>query len=220
MKIPNHIGAALAWRYLTHSLMSGLCVLNEGRAAPRLPDLILDNIPRNEWALSWNYHLWILCYFPLALWLWRKNRAAFVHFLYVGGIISLARGLTIITTGLGPTDGLDTNAGMSLHALARAWWQLVNPLTTLTGGGAHIHLTKDLFFSGHTATTFLLWLYAREEGLGGLALIAHLIVVAIVFLSHLHYTIDVIGAWAITFSLYTLIRRRWPPERLCLNLSR
>jgi hypothetical protein len=35
----------------------------------------------------------------------------------------------------------------------------------------------------------------------------HLLVVASVFLAHLHYTIDVIGAYAITFTLFAL--REW-----------
>jgi hypothetical protein len=35
-------------------------------------------------------------------------------------------------------------------------------------------------------------------------LVGHVLVVASVFLAHLHYTIDVVGAYAITFSLFVL----------------
>ncbi|MBM4380479.1 MAG: hypothetical protein FJ086_14485, partial [Deltaproteobacteria bacterium] len=35
-------------------------------------------------------------------------------------------------------------------------------------------------------------------------LAGHVVVVASVFLSHLHYTIDVVGAYALTFSLFVL----------------
>ena len=35
-------------------------------------------------------------------------------------------------------------------------------------------------------------------------LVGHLLVVATVFLAHLHYSIDVIGAYAITFSVFVL----------------
>ena len=35
-------------------------------------------------------------------------------------------------------------------------------------------------------------------------LAGHVLVVATVFLAHLHYTIDVLGAYAMTFSLFCL----------------
>jgi len=37
------------------------------------------------------------------------------------------------------------------------------------------------------------------------------VVVATVFLSHLHYTIDVLGAYAVTFAIYAA--REWAPKR-------
>ena len=39
-------------------------------------------------------------------------------------------------------------------------------------------------------------------------LVGHVVVVASVFLSHLHYSIDVIGAYAMAFSVYVL-REGW-----------
>ncbi len=211
MRLPNSIGAALVWRYACHGLMLGLALANEARPAPSLPDRVLDALPYVEWIARYNYHLWIAAYLPVALWLWRADRAAFVHFLYVGGVMSLLRGLCVPLTGLGPSLGADVNAGLDPATLWAAWGAVLNPLSTLTGDGAHVHLTKDLFFSGHTATTCLLWLYCRgRPGLGTAALLGHVAVVAVVFLSRLHYSIDVIGAWAITFTVFTLVDRRWP----------
>ena len=209
----DHIAVALIWRYGCHALMLALTLLAEARPAPTLPDTVLAVVPRLDWVARHNYHLWLAAYVPVALWLWRRDRAAFVHFLYVGGLLSLLRGLCVPLTGLGPVTGGDPNAGLEAAALMTAWIDLVNPVSALTGS-ADLHLTKDLFFSGHTATTFLLWLYCRgQPGLGAVALAAHLFVVAVVFLSHLHYSIDVVGAWAITFTLFTLCRRLWsPPE--------
>jgi predicted enzyme related to lactoylglutathione lyase len=110
-------------------------------------------------------------------------------------------------TGLGPPDGQDPNVW--LHgggALFRVWLVLVNPFSTLFGDAAKVYLTKDLFFSGHVSSTFLLWLYCRREGRGlaRAAALGHWATVAVVLLSHLHYTIDVVGAWAITYSLFAL----------------
>lgn len=212
MKRPlDHVAAALLWRYACHALMLGLALINEARPAPTLPDAVLAVTPYVEWIGAYNYHLWLALYVPVALTLWWRDRAAFVHFLYVGGVLSLVRGVCINLTGLGPVDGPDVNAGLDWARGVAAWWNLVNPLPTFQAAGAHVHLTKDLFFSGHTATTFLLYLYARRAGFGRVALAAHLTVVATVFLSRLHYTIDVVAAWAITWVLFRLCIERWPP---------
>jgi PAP2 superfamily protein len=173
------VAVALLWRYACHAAMLYLSLLTEARPAPHV---------------------------PLALLLWRRDRAGFLRFLYLGGWLSLARGLCVGLTVLGPAYGPDVNAGLHGAALLHAWVALVNPFATLFGNAAHVYLTKDMFFSGHASTTFLLWLYCRRQPwLGAAALAAHLATVAVIFLSHLHYTIDVVGAWAITFSLYALV---------------
>ena len=202
--------AALAWRYACHSAMLGLSLLTEGRPAPSLPDIILDRLPRIAWIADHNYWIWLVCYVPAALLLWRRDRPAFLHFLYLGGVLSLVRGLCVGLTGLGPAYGPDVNVELSGEQLLSAWLTLINPFSTLFGDAAQVYLTKDLFFSGHVSTTFLLWLYCRGKGrLGALAAVGHWVTVAVVLLSHLHYTIDVVGAWAVTYSLYVLAER-WP----------
>lgn len=183
--------------------MLGLALWNEARPAPTLPDWVLARVPRVEWIAHHNYHLWLLAYVPPALWLLRRNRARFLEFLWWGGWLSLLRGLCICATGLGPVDGVDVNAGLDAATRWQAWLTIVNPLGALTTDAPHVYLTKDLFFSGHTASTFLLWLYCRgERHLGPAALAAHLLTVGVVFTAHLHYTIDVLGAWAITYALF------------------
>ncbi len=209
---PDRILPALAWRYACHASMLALALFNESRPAPRLTDAVLSVTPYLDWVSAYNYHLWLALYAPVALALWRRDRARFVHFLYVGGLLSLLRGVTINLTALGPIDGPDANAGLDLAQGFAAWLNLVNPLPTLTDGAAAVHLTKDLFFSGHTATTFLLYLYCRPLGrLGGVALAAHAAVVVVVFVSRLHYTIDVVGAWAITYAVFAWTTARWVP---------
>jgi len=206
-RFPDHIGAALVWRYACHAAMLALTLTTEGRPAPTLPDTILSVVPRIDWVAQNNYLLWLGAYVPVGLLLWYRDRALFLRFLWVGGFLSLARGLCVPLTGLGPVAGGDPNAGIASAAALAAWWDLVNPLSALDGA-AHIHLTKDLFFSGHTASTFLLFLYCRRDPrLGPVALVAHALTVAVVLLAHLHYSIDVVGAWAITFTLYSVAER-------------
>ncbi|HXO19192.1 MAG TPA: phosphatase PAP2-related protein [Thermoanaerobaculia bacterium] len=207
----NSVLVALVWRYACHGVMLLLSLSTEGRPAPSLPDTVLDRLPRLAGLERWNYLIWLACYLPPALFLWRRDRRAFLHFLYLGGVVSVVRGLCVGLTGLGPVFGADVNVGLRGAALVHAWLTLLNPLRSLFGDAAHVYLTKDLFFSGHVSTTFLLWLYCRGRGrLGAVALAGHLATVAVVFLTHLHYTIDVVGAWAITYSLFVLAERRWP----------
>jgi hypothetical protein len=204
--------AMVAWRYSAHAAMVALALLNEPRPAPSLPDLVLDAVPRVDWILQHNYHLWLAAYLPVALWLLARDRAAFLRFLWIGGWLSLLRGLMIPLTGFGPVDGRDCNAGASGATLWHAWLAIVNPVTALFTDAAHVGLTKDLFFSGHVSSTFLLWLYCRGRGRGQsllapVALAGHLFVTATVLLGHVHYTVDVVGAWAVTFAVYALVER-------------
>ncbi len=213
----GYLGAAIVFRYLCHSLMLMPVLLNELRPAPTVPDLILGIVPRLDWLAHINYYLWIACYFPPAFYLLYRDRRLFARFIIVDGIISLTRGLMIPLTGLGPPFGSDINA-MRPFPFWPTWWQLVDPVRALFGNTAGIYLTKDMFFSGHIATTFLLFLFARRLGRkeARVFLTLQLFSLLVVFFSHLHYTIDVIGAYAITFTIFTIVdgrlRRRhsWP----------
>jgi hypothetical protein len=132
--------------------------------------------------------------------------------MYLSGAVAVLRGACIIVTGLGPVYGADLHVDMTSAQRSQAFWHLANPFGLFSpSAGAQIYLTKDLFFSGHTATTFLLLLYVWPYPLlRWWMLVGHALVVASVFFSHLHYTIDVIGAYAITFSAFALLE--WKPR--------
>lgn len=205
--------AAVVFRYVCHSVMLFMALIGERRPAPSLPDMVLNVVPHVKWVDRHNYHIWLICYIPILVAFGFRDFKTFIRYMFVGGAISLLRGVCILLTGLGPVHGIDVNAGLPWPELVQAWVQLVNPLGALTEDAAHVYLTKDLFFSGHTATTFLLALYCyRDRVLRPISLICHFVVVAAVFLAHLHYTIDVVGAYAITFSVYVLVEWRWGPK--------
>ncbi len=210
--------AAIVFRYLCHSLMLIPVLLNELRPAPTVPDLLLAIIPRLDWLAHVNYYLWIACYFPPALYLLWRDHGLFARFILIDGAVSLTRGLMIPLTGLGPPYGADVNA-LRPFDFWPTWWKLVNPWRALVGDSAGVYLTKDMFFSGHVATTFLLFLFGRQLGRkpARVFLALHLSSLLVVFFSHLHYTVDVIGAYAVTFMLFTLgdpwLRRRFPALR-------
>ncbi|MGB8932357.1 MAG: phosphatase PAP2-related protein [Anaeromyxobacteraceae bacterium] len=201
---------ALLFRYAAYAAMTALAIWNERRPAPTLPDAVLANVPYVPWVANANYVLWLCLYLPVAAGLLWDAPRRFVRYMVTGALVSLARGLTIAMTGLGAPDPAVAGPGLGTHAPVSAFLQLVSPWHVFAKGSMQAYLTKDLFFSGHTATTFLLLLYVWDRPrLRWVALTGHVLVVASVFLAHLHYTIDVAGAYAVTLALFAL-REGWP----------
>lgn len=212
------VAGAIVFRYACHCLMLIPVLCNELRPAPSPPDLLLAHVPFVPWVGRWNYVLWLACYLPPAIYLLRRDRALFVRFVILDGAISLIRGLCIPLTGLGPPRGPDLN-GLHPFDLWQTWLSVVNPISAIVGDSAGVYLKKDMFFSGHIATTFMLYLFARQ--LGGRApwvfLGLQIFTLAVVLLSHLHYTIDIVGAYAVVFTVFTVgdaaLQRRFPVLR-------
>jgi len=68
-------------------------------------------------------------------------------------------------------------------------------------------LTKDLFFSGHTGTLFLVFLLAENRTLKTIFLILTILVGSAVLLQHVHYTIDVFVAPFVAYGAYRIIKK-------------
>jgi len=68
-------------------------------------------------------------------------------------------------------------------------------------------LTKDLFFSGHTGTLFLVFLLAENKTLKTIFLILTLMVGSAVLLQHVHYSIDVFVAPFVAYGAYRIIKK-------------
>ena len=65
-------------------------------------------------------------------------------------------------------------------------------------------LTKDLFFSGHTSTIFMLYLVSTKKILKRIFLFCTVLVALFVLLQHVHYSVDVFAAPFFTFTAYKL----------------
>lgn len=204
-RLLSQVAFAFAFRFACFAAMVWMALWAEARPAPSLPDAVLQRVPYVPWVDRYNYVAWALAYVPVAAALLATDARRFCRYMVTSGLLSLARGACILATGLGPVRGLDVNAGMSPERRAAAFLDIVSPLGVFGRGSANVYLTKDLFFSGHTATTALLLLYVwRYPRLRVWMLAGHVLVVATVFLSHLHYTIDVLGAYAVAFSFFCL----------------
>jgi hypothetical protein len=202
--------AALLFRYAAYAAMTAMALWAERRPAPSLPDLALGWLPYVPWVDRVNYVLWLACYLPLALALLWGDPGRWVRYMVTGGIVSLARGVTIALTGLGPPDPAHAGPGIGTRAFGEAFAELLSPAGVFGRDAIPAYLTKDLFFSGHVATTFLLFLYLRDRPrLRWVALAGTAAVTASVLLARIHYAIDVVGAWAVTFAAYAL-REGWP----------
>ena len=81
---------------------------------------------------------------------------------------------------------------------------LNDPFVQFFGSGEV--LTKDLFFSGHTATLFLLFLISDKKHLKIIFLISTALVGIAVLLQHVHYTIDVLAAPFFAYSSYKIAK--------------
>ncbi len=204
--------AALLFRGACYAAMTAAAVWNELRPAPTLPDVVLAHVPYVAWVARTNYVLWLAVYLPLSVALLLSSVRRFVRYTVTAGLVSLARGATLVLTGLGAPDPATAGPGLGGRDPLDAFLALLSPWQVFAKDAMAAYLTKDLFFSGHTATTFLLLLYLwpwRRLRLAALA--GHALVVASVFLSHLHYAIDVAGAYAVALAMFAL-REGWPPR--------
>jgi hypothetical protein len=80
---------------------------------------------------------------------------------------------------------------------------LDDPFVQLFGKGEI--LTKDLFFSGHTGTLFLLFLLTKNKAMKSIFLISTITVGVAVLLQHVHYSIDVFVAPFVAYCSFRII---------------
>jgi len=82
--------------------------------------------------------------------------------------------------------------------------KLSDPFVEFFGTGQL--LTKDLFFSGHTATLFLLFLLSGKKLLKYFFLTSTILVAISVLLQHVHYSIDVFSAPFFAYCSFIIAR--------------
>lgn len=119
-----------------------------------------------------------------------KNPVFFLTAVYGFVILELTR---IITISLLP---LETPPGLI---------PLVDPISNHFYGKNFI--TKDLFFSGHTASLCLLFFCFQRKFDRIAALVCTIVVGFLVLVQHVHYTVDVVAAPFFTLLCFTIAKK-------------
>jgi membrane-associated phospholipid phosphatase len=68
-------------------------------------------------------------------------------------------------------------------------------------------ITKDLFFSGHTATMVMIWLFVEKPLEKIIAGIATFLLATLLLIQHVHYSVDVLGAFFFTYLSYLIAKQ-------------
>jgi PAP2 superfamily C-terminal len=147
----------------------------EARNGIQLNDWLLNNIPAYNVSIPIFIIIWsmaLLLFIRLI-----KDPEIFITLLWTYIFLILSRFITISLVPLNPPTGLIA---------------LADPLSNSFYGNKFI--TKDLFYSGHTATLFLMFLCLKSKTDKIIALFATIFVGVLLLVQHVHYTIDIISA--------------------------
>ena len=79
---------------------------------------------------------------------------------------------------------------------------LVDPLTNFFYGKQYI--TKDLFFSGHTSSVFIIFLCLPKKQDKIFTLLSVICIAILLLVQHVHYTIDILAAPIIAYVCYRM----------------
>lgn len=168
-------GVAMAVLLITASQMPVFFAYLQARPGALLYDPVLNLLP----PLDLSGPIFVLIYAPVIYAIIRclLTPTVLIHFLTGYVLLLLTRILTLWITPLEPPLDLVP---------------LSDPLGLILYGGFPV--TKDLFFSGHTATAFLIYQCLptkAEKRVSGAVVV---LMVVSLLLQHIHYTVDVVAA--------------------------
>ena len=147
----------------------------EKRDGITLDDFILEYLPARDLSVYIFICIWASIF--VALLKSVKRPILFLTILYSYSILCIFRYLSIYFFHLNPPENIVP---------------LIDPFTKFFYG--NIYVTKDLFFSGHTATLYLFFLCYEKKWAKFFALFVTVLVGIMLLIQHIHYTIDVAAA--------------------------
>lgn len=164
------------------------------RASNYVQDIVLSNIPVFDVDGIFIYGPLIMWLFVASITAYKPNKIPFI--LKSIALFVIIRSIFITMTHIGPyPDQLPLSVGAN------------NYINKFTFGG-------DLFFSSHTGLPFLMaMIFQDNKTLKKIFISTSIFFGIIVLLGHLHYTIDVISAFFITYSIYHIALKFFPKDK-------
>jgi hypothetical protein len=153
-------------------------------------DPVLNAIP----ALNVSYSIFGIIYLSVIYLLYRLvyEPKKFLWFAWAFNLETAFRFLTIYLVALEPPIGL-----VDLH----------DPLAEILIYGDKLAITKDLFFSGHTATMVFVCFFLPTVKEKWLAFGLSLVLVSLLLIQHVHYSIDVLAAPLFTLAAIWIVKK-------------
>ncbi len=157
----------------------------ERREGPVLNDWVLNHIPAHNVSLPVFLLIWGA--FLLGMVRGYKHPNMLLVMLWSYLFVTACRVICILLIPLDPPQ----------HLVA-----LVDPLTNYFYGKDYV--TKDLFFSGHTSSVFVVFLGLRKKSDKLVVLFAVISLGILLLVQHVHYTIDVLAAPLFAYGAHRL----------------
>ncbi|MGZ3922363.1 MAG: phosphatase PAP2-related protein [Flavisolibacter sp.] len=161
----------------------------EERQGYKMNDLVLNALTPRDVSVPIFLCIWL----TVVLFFFRSATDPQLFLLYIYGflLICLCRMITISLVPLEPPVNLI---------------ELRDPLSNYFYGSKNF-ITKDLFFSGHTATLSLFGFCFKTKYYKAIALLASLAVACLLLVQHVHYTVDVIAAPFFSYGCFLIAKR-------------
>ncbi|MCX5643295.1 MAG: phosphatase PAP2-related protein [Phycisphaerae bacterium] len=153
------------------------------RPAVKVPDLILDRIPPINLSFLFTYGYMALIVGMFTYPLFRQPRTLYVVAIQFS-LLLILRSVFMIFTHVGtPAGAVDAH---------------------FPGLFSKLYFENDMFFSGHTAMPFLGFYLFRQSRLRYVYLVGSIVMGIVVLAMHVHYSIDVLGAFFMTYCSYQM----------------
>lgn len=182
------VAGLLVLLLLSYSLYTKLGWVADQRALPVGDDWLLRHLPvvNTLPILSWGWFALHL-YAAGAAAAYQPKRLPFLFFLM--SVYTVIRAAFVFLSPIGAPAGM---VDMRLHDAIFS-----KILGTWT-------FTNEFIFSGHTSIPFLFFLFFRTPGLKTVMMLGSLTMAVCVLLSRNHYTVDVLAAYLVSYSVYEL----------------
>lgn len=165
-------------------------------ASSSVTDIVLSNIPVVDLDGAFVNGAILMVLFIIAVCLWYPKRIPFA--VKTISVFIIVRSIFIILTHIGafPTHAV-------IHPSSQSFIEDIIGVNLYSSS----FLGNDSFFSGHTGLPFLMaFIFWDKRVLRGIFMALSVIFGIVVLLAHLHYTIDVLSAFFISYGIYRLSR--------------